>query len=93
MWVFFGIAYFLTGIVQFVAVLDGIEYGLHIGRFFSFTITVFITYIPLVGSAIGVYGAINSWHWHLLQAAMLFFWYVPLFALFFVIDAFASRRA
>jgi hypothetical protein len=42
-------------------------------------IALFLTYIPLVGSIAGVYGAVNVWDWSLLQAVVLFFWYVPVF--------------
>lgn len=75
--VFLGIAYFVIGIVQFFAIMDGIAYALDIGKFFSAIIAFFITYIPLVGSIAGVYGAVEVWDWSLLKAALLFFWYVP----------------
>lgn len=77
MQVFFAIAYFMIGLVQLVAIMDGIGYALHIGHFVAGIIAFFVTYIPLIGSIAGVYGAVNVWHWSALQAALLFFWYVP----------------
>lgn len=79
MQVFFGIAYFVVGIVQFFAIMDGLSYGLNIGRFLAGIVAVFITYIPLLGSIVGVYGAVDVWHWGWPQALVLFFWYVPVF--------------
>jgi hypothetical protein len=79
MQVFFGIAYFMVGLVQLFAIMDGVAFALNINKFFAAMIALFITYIPLVGSIAGVYGAVNVWDWSLLQAAVLFFWYVPVF--------------
>lgn len=80
---FFGIAYFVVGIVQFFAVWDGAEYffgtSSSIGTFFSFWAAIFVTYIPLVGSGLGVYGAVQVWDWTLLKSLILFFWYVPVY--------------
>ncbi|MDV2966001.1 hypothetical protein RZ532_08445 [Nitratireductor aquimarinus] len=77
MQVFIGIAYFVVGIVQLFAIMDGAGYAFDIGGFLSFIIAFFVTYIPLLGSALGVYGAVNAWDWSIWQAAALFFWYVP----------------
>ena len=95
MQVFFGIAYAIIGFVQLFAIMDGIAYALGISRFFAAILALFITYIPLVGSIAGVYGAVNVWDWSLLQAAVLFFWYVPVFiafALFAGAESLFSRR-
>lgn len=90
---FFQIAYFVVGLVQLLAVWDGAEYFLgaesFIGKMFAFFFALFVTYIPLVGSALGVYGAVNVWDWSLTKSLILFFWYVPVFILllgFFAID-------
>lgn len=91
MQVFFGIAYFVVGIVQLFAIADGIDSGLGISGFFGFVIALFITYIPLIGSAVGVYGAANAWDWPIWQAVLLFFWYVPVAILVASVGTFASR--
>jgi len=95
MQVFLTIAYIVVGFVQLFAIMDGLGYGLNIGRFFAAILALFITYIPLVGSIAGIYGAVNVWDWSLLQAAVLFFWYVPVFIvvlLFTGAESLFSRR-
>lgn len=91
MQVFFFIAYAIVGIVQWFAIVDGIGHALNVGSFISFVIAGLITYIPLLGSALGVYGAINVWDWGALQACVLFFWYIPVFLIFAAFSALANR--
>ncbi len=86
--VFFGIGYFVVGIVQLFAIMDGIGSWLGAGAFASFLIALFVTYIPLAGSALGTYGAVDVWNWELWQALLLFFWYVPIFIVLFVASVF-----
>lgn len=40
-----------------------------------------LTYVPIVGSLAGVYGAYHAWGWELWKAFTLFFWYIPLIAI------------
>lgn len=93
--VFFQIAYFVIGIVQFLAVWDGAKYLLDVdsmvGKVFTFFLSFFVTYLPLIGSAIGVYGAVNVWDWSLTKSVILFFWYVPVFVAFLIYGAIADR--
>ena len=94
---FFQIAYFVIGLVQLLAVWDGVEYFLgaesFIGKSFAFFFALFVTYIPLVGSGLGVYGAVNVWDWSLTKSLILFFWYVPVFILFMGYSFIAERRS
>lgn len=94
--VFFQIAYFVIGIVQFFAVWDGAKYFLgvesFIGGAFAFAVSMFLTYIPLVGSILGVYGAVNVWDWSLTKALILFFWYVPLLILLMGYSLISDRK-
>jgi hypothetical protein len=83
--VFFQIAYFVIGAVQFFAIWDGFKYMLGVGSFFGFLLALFITYIPLVGSAMGVYGAIKVWDWGAVQAFVLFFWYLIILVPFYAV--------
>ncbi|RUM02657.1 hypothetical protein [Rhizobium chutanense] len=92
MQVFIGIAYLVIGLVQLGAIAAGIEYGAGIGGILSFIIATFLTYIPLIGSFLGVYGAYHEWHWGLWQSAALFFWYVPVVILMGGLSALTSRR-
>lgn len=87
MQVFIGIAYFIVGIVQFFAIIDGIKFAWGIGSFISFMLAGFLTYIPLVGSIFGIYGATHSWDWTIWQAGTLFFWYIPVLAIAGIVSA------
>lgn len=93
---FFQIGYFVVGIVQFFAVWDGVEYFFgaksFLARMASFFFTLFVTYIPILGSGLGVYGAFNVWDWSLIKSLILFFWYVPVFIAMIAFIAVADRR-
>ena len=88
---FFFIGYFIVGIAQLFAIMDGVEYALDVGSFISVIIAMFTTYIPLLGSILGVYGAYIVWDWSLLASIALFFWYVPVFLFFVAVGAFTER--
>jgi hypothetical protein len=75
--VFLVIAYLVVGLVQLFAIADGVGFGLGVGSLLSFIIAAFLTYIPLIGSIAGLYGAVNVWDWSIWQALLLFFWYIP----------------
>lgn len=91
MQVFLGIAYFIVGIVQLFAIMDGVGYVLNVGSIVSFLIGIVLTYIPILGSGLGVYGAVTVWDWSIWQAAALFFWYIPVIAVLGLFGAFSNR--
>ncbi|UJQ95084.1 hypothetical protein [Mariluticola halotolerans] len=91
MQLFFGIGYFVIGAVQLFAVADGIGKLLHFNNFFSFFFAFMVTYIPLLGSALGVYGATTVWDWDIWQAVALFFWYIPVALLLTLIGTIFDR--
>lgn len=78
--------YFVVGIAQFFAIWDAIELYLDWGLL-DFLIALFVTYIPLLGSILGYFGATEVWYWEPWQALALFFWYVPIMAIVFVVGA------
>ncbi len=92
MQVFFGIAYLAIGLIQLVAVIDGIKYATGLGSILSAVLSIFVNYVPLLGSVLGVYGAIKVWDWNIIQAGCLFFWYVPVFLLMTAASVVFSRR-
>lgn len=67
------IFYFGLGIVQLAAVIAGLESWWGLNGFFSFIVAFIVTYIPLLGSIVGVAGAMKAWHWEWWQAGGLFF--------------------
>ena len=82
---FFGVAYFLMGVVQFFAIWDFLSGG--DGGFLSFLGAMFLAGIPIVGSAMGVLGAYNVWGWSLMASILLMFGWLIVFGLFFLIGA------
>ena len=92
---FFQIGYFVVGLVQLLAVWDGVEYlfgfDSFFGSFVAFFVSLFLAYIPIVGSLAGVYGAVNVWDWSLVKSLLLFFWYVPV-VIVWVLYSFATER-
>ena len=80
------VIYCLIGILQLFAIVDGVVYATGIDGVLGFFIALFIglvtTYIPLIGSGLSVYGAINVWDWNWILATLLFFWYVPVMIVF-----------
>jgi hypothetical protein len=86
------IAYLVMGVVQFFAIWDGAIQGLGVGSFIGLIAALLLAGIPLVGSGTGVYGAVTAWDWGLLQAVILFFWYIPLMFFAFAADWWSERR-
>ena len=73
----FFVAYFVVGLLQIAAMISGIEVFFGVGEIIAFIISLFLTYIPLVGGLLGTYGAIEYWDWDWWWAALLFFWQIP----------------
>lgn len=67
------IIYLVIGIVQLAAVMAGLESWWGLNGFFSFIIAFVVAYIPLLGSVVGMMGAVQAWHWEWWQAGGLFF--------------------
>lgn len=76
------IIYFGLGIFQLAAVMAGLESWWGFNGFFSFIVGIFIAYIPILGSIVGVAGAMKAWHWEWWQAGGLFFGGLVLTAIF-----------
>ncbi len=82
----FSIAYFVVGIAQLFAIQDWFIESWYWGSFISFLAALFVTYIPLLGSLLGVLGAHDVWGWSWVASLLLFFWYVPLFGIAMLLD-------
>ena len=79
--VFFYVGYLAVGLAQLFAIMDWLSYSFDWGGFASFLAALFVTYIPLLGSILGVFGAHDVWGWSWASSLLLFFWYVPVFFL------------
>jgi len=58
-----GIAYFVLGIVQLFAEIDGLHQVLGWPTLLCWIVAVFTAYIPLVGTVAGIWGARAAWGW------------------------------
>ena len=66
--------YFVVGIIQLFAIARGFSFALGIPEFVGFLLAFFLTWIPLIGTVAGVYGAIAVWGWWWVWAVFLFAW-------------------
>lgn len=67
----FPIVYFVLAIIQFLALVTGIqEIGVH--WLLSGIVAFLIATIPIIGTIGGIYGAVEGWGWPLYQAITLF---------------------
>jgi hypothetical protein len=90
--VFFQIAYWIMGCVQFFAVWDGFIYMWDVGSVFGFILAFFTAFVPILGSSLAMYGAMNVWDWGVLQSFILFFWYLILWGAVFGLAGLSSIR-
>lgn len=90
MGVFLSLGYLLVGLIQFFALWDGLNYALGLPSIFGFILSLFLTYIPVIGTILGIYGAVKVWDWDLLRASLLFFWYVPVMLVVLLIGGIGS---
>jgi len=67
----FSILMMVLGLVQFAAIVNGFTYTF--GSFFGFIIAFILGEMPILGTIMGIIGAVNNWGWSLFQAILLFF--------------------
>ena len=72
--VLFAVFYMIVTCLQFIAGIDGIMhiFGLH--WIFAGFAAALLVFIPAIGPAVGMYGAVVVWQWPVLLALFLFFW-------------------
>ncbi|MBR4126252.1 MAG: hypothetical protein IKR09_01575 [Alphaproteobacteria bacterium] len=70
----FIVFYILITALQFIAGIDGIMhiFGLH--WIFAGFAAALLAFIPAIGPAVGLYGAVVVWKWPAFLALFLFFW-------------------
>lgn len=86
------IAYVVLGLVQLAAVMAGLEEWVGLHWVLAFFLALIIAYIPLVGSVVGIMGAIEAWHWAWWQAGALFFGGLAVVVVLAVVSGAAERR-
>lgn len=90
------LAYVAVAILQWIAEVDGLREAFDWSSFVSWVIAFFTAWIPIVGSAFGVWGAHAAWEWDWLPSIALFFG-IPILGIVFVavataIDSFRIRK-
>ncbi|MHA6283697.1 hypothetical protein ACX3SL_11215 [Morganella morganii] len=74
--------YWILNIVQIAAVIAGFHDWLEWNIVVSVILAVVVGWMPLVGTFLGVMGAVYGWGWEYWQAILLFAWPI-IFILFF----------
>ncbi|SRR6266436_2090799 len=68
------IIFIAIGFIQFLAALSGLGDALGTPTWLNVLISVFLAWLPLIGSVTGIYGAIVAWGWWWGWAVLLFMW-------------------
>jgi|SRR5882672_640143 len=66
------VGFLAMGLVQIFATVDGVQHLTGLGSFLSWVIGLFVGWSPLIGTALGIYGAHSVWGWSWLWSLMLF---------------------
>lgn len=75
------LGYFILGIFQLAAIMAGLEDWIGLHWLIAIPLAMIIAYIPVIGTIVGVVGAVTAWHWSWVQVGGLFFG--PLIVLIF----------
>lgn len=67
------VLYLLLGLLQLAAIMSGLEDWIGLHWLIAAPIALFLAYMPLVGTVVGVAGAVTSWGWSWPLALSLFF--------------------
>jgi hypothetical protein len=64
------IGFIILGLIQMAAMLNGLNDKL--GKFFGFIVSLILGEIPIVGTILGIRGAVINWNWSIPLAIGLF---------------------
>jgi hypothetical protein len=67
------VAYVIVAVVQIIAAANAIQHFTNVSRPVGWVIAIFVGWIPVFGTAIGVYGAHVGWEWSFPASIFLFF--------------------
>ncbi len=68
------IVYFVLGIFQFVAAYKGVQIWFEGPWILTTAITLIAAYIPILGTVVGIKGAMAAWGWGLWPSIAFFCW-------------------
>ncbi|PVI79713.1 hypothetical protein C4867_16845 [Salmonella enterica subsp. enterica serovar Anatum] len=66
--------FFITSIIQLIAIENYFSGYLHWNDFISFIVAFILTWFPLIGGVFGILGAMHEWYWNVWQSTFLFMW-------------------
>ncbi|EAQ7631879.1 hypothetical protein D5540_27055 [Salmonella enterica] len=66
--------FFITSIIQLIAIENYFSGYLHWNDFISFIVACILTWFPLIGGVFGILGAMHEWYWNVWQSTFLFMW-------------------
>lgn len=72
--VLFIVFYAVVTVLQFFAGVDGLSHLLGLQGIFVGLASALLAFIPAIGPAVGLYGAVVVWKWPIIGALLLFFW-------------------
>ncbi|MGK7867810.1 hypothetical protein [Falsiroseomonas sp. E2-1-a20] len=75
------ISFSAMGVVQLLAIMDGIQLYWEMSGFLSFLIASALGFFPLIGAVLGGLAAVQVWGWSSWGAFLLFGWPLPLILL------------
>ena len=67
------IGYIVLGFMQLAAIWAGLTKWLGLHWVIAGPISLFVSYIPIIGTSLGVIGAVSGWGWSWPKALALFF--------------------
>ena len=70
--IFISISYFILGLYQLFAIMDGLEIWIGLHWIIAVPLSFILAYIPIVGTVVGMCGAVYAWNWTWLQSGGLF---------------------
>ena len=68
-----GFALYLgLGLFQLFAIMDGLEEWIGLHSIIAGPVALVLAYFPIVGTVVGMFGAVTAWGWSWLEAVSLF---------------------
>lgn len=68
------IAYLGVGFLQLTAIMNGLQTWIGLHWFIATIVSTIFAYVPVVGSILGIFGAVYGWGWSWVWAIFLFCW-------------------
>lgn len=66
------LTYMALGVFHFMLIQDGLENWLSLPGLFAGILALFLGYMPLIGSVVSLFAAVDVWGWTYWEAGMLF---------------------